>query len=667
MARISTYKFDENVTNDDFVIGSDTDNFNKTRNYKISEIVKSIQLGAINNIPKIISVVLDQAENIENSLSQINIEVNQDDSPVFINFLKPTISGTESINLAYKKISYFFPLGNGIYEPISDFISFEDLILNNVTSPTVNDISLLSNTEIIDAGDITGQDISQWINNSLPSLDLSDSNVFYLFTFINNGVIFYTAFNGTNGIYGQNDLQSSLLDFTEFTNSETLSFEENRNIKGKILNIEPENDFYENLEDELNEVISKVNLLPNFSVEQDEYCIIKAPFKNAQEKEYENLYLITKGKGNYGVGGFQITNTPIQILKIEDGFNSQKLSDYVNDSEFITEDDLPEITIPTQVSELSNDSNYVTQTELQNALSFRGIYGNQNQITSISNAKEGDYALLVFGKIQQKWVRNNSTWLIQSAVNFFNKIEDNYEVQITDHNATIIALNGVSEIKLDIIPYPLEFLIFNESGNNIDLLTSSQGVSISGSDELLDGQSAYVSFDDENGVYYVKKTSGEFSNKIGVYDYVNSTNNFISKARLIPFSVEIDGLGSGYKDPLTGTPDAFNTSGSFGFLFSKLKVGDVVNIEVSGRVNTTVADTTLKGSLFLSKGQSNEIEHKLDTSFFGLIDEYPFRKSIEFVVRSISSVVFTSEINFVFSQDAEISFDNVYIKILSKE
>jgi len=664
MARISTYKFDENVTADDFVIGSDADNFNKTRNYRISEIIKSIQFGAVNNIPKIVSVVLEQGEDIPSAMQEINLEVLPDDSPVFINFLKPTvIDSSVSSELEYRKISYFFPLGNGVYEPISDFVNFQDLILNSVTKPSQSDLSLLQNTQTIDAGDITGQNISEWLNTRVPSLNLSDEEVLYVFTFEDNGVSFFSVFTGQSGVYGLNDTQSTLLDFTQFTNSETLSFEENRNIKGKILNVEPDDDFYEDVENELNEVVSKINLLPTFTITQDEYCIIKAPFKNAQEKEYENLYLITRGKGVYGSGGFQITNTPINILKIEDGFNSQNLSDYVNDSEFITEDDLPEITVPTNVSAFTNDANYVTQTELQNALSFRGIYGSEAQIVSISNPKEGDYALLVSGKTQQKWIRNNSEWLIQSAINFFNQIENNYTVQITDHNATIVALDGANEITLEGTFYNLEFLIFNESGSNVQLLTS--GTNIIGSDEIFDGQSAYVSFDKEENVYYVKRSSAELGTRIATYDYVGSNLSLVSQLQGVVFPPDVDGIGAGFKDPLVEIPDVFDAGNRLDFDFSKLKVGDIVKIQVTGKVSVT-SSTTLSGDLVFAKGEPNEFSYQMQTSTYPKIGEYGFNKQVEFVVGSIASIINAVELDMVFDEDASIYVNNVYVKIISK-
>lgn len=664
MARISTYKLDNNVTPNDIVIGSDADNFNQTKNYKISDIIKTVQLGAVNNIPKIVSVVLEQGEDIPTAMQEINLEVVPDDSPVFINFLKPTLIDGFSPSLEYRKISYFFPLGNGLYEPITDYISFQDLILNSVTKPSQSDLSFLSNTKTIDAGDITGSDISEWVNSRVPSLDLSNEEVLYLFTFIDNGVSFFTVFTGVNQIYGLNDNQSTLFDFTEFTNSETLSFEEDRNIKIKPIEVIPSNNFYPLLSDEIDEIVSKVNALPTFNVTQDELCLVYAEFTNSQGVSFVNKYLITRGKGSYGVGGFQISNNVLNIVKIEDGFNSQNLSDYNNDSEFITIQDVPQVNIPTNVSSFNNDSNYVNQTELQDALHFRGIYSDVSSINSIANPKAGDYALLIFGDAQQKWVRNASFWGIQSAKNFFREIESNYTSSILDHNATIVAKNGANEISLESTFYNIEFLIFNESGSNVVL--NSIATKINGESEIFDGQSAYVSFDAKTNQFYVKRSSSEFGTRIATYNYVGSILNFSTKTSMAEFPPDVDGLGAGHKDPLSEIPDAFGAGDRFDFFLSKLKVNDIVKIQVTGKINVINANTALNGKFVLAKDEPNEIEYQLDSSFFPLVGEYTFNKQIEFSIGSISSIVLNSEMLFTVSQDAEVYFNNVYVKIISK-
>lgn len=664
MARISTYKLDNNVTQNDIVIGSDADNFNQTKNYKISDIIKTVQLGAVNNIPKIVSVVLEQGEDIPTAMQEINLEVVPDDSPVFINFLKPTLIDSSSPTLEYRKISYFFPLGNGLYEPITDHISFQDLILNSVTKPSQTDLSFLANTQTIDAGDITGSNISDWVNSRVPSLNLSDDEVLYVFTFVDNGVSFFTVFTGVNQVYGLNDNQTTIFDFTEFTNSETLSFEEDRNIKIKTIEVVPSNDFYPLLSDEIDEIVSKVNELPTFNVTQDELCLVYAEFTNPQGVSFVNKYLITRGKGSYGVGGFQISNSLLNIVKIEDGFNSQNLSDYNNDSEFITIGDVPQVNIPTNVSSFNNDSNYVNQTELENALHFRGIYSDVSSINSIANPKAGDYALLISNETQQKWVRNTSFWEIQSAKNFFKEVDSNYTSSVLDHNSTIIAKNGANEINLESTFYNIEFLIFNESGSNIVL--NAVATTINGENEIFDGQSAYVSFDAKNNQFYVKRSSSEFGTRIATYNYVGSATGFFTKDAMFEFPPDVDGLGAGHKDPLAEIPDVYDAGNRLDFFLSKLKVNDIVKVQVTGKVNIINANTAFNGKFVLAKGEPNEIEYQLDSSFFPLVGEYSFNKQIEFSVGSISSIVLNSEMLFTFSQDAEINFNNVYVKIISK-
>lgn len=665
MARISTYKIDNNITQDDIVIGSDADNFFQTKNYKVSDIINSIQQGVVNNIPKVVTVVLGVGESIENSLSEINLTIEPSDSPVFINFLKPTLVDSElGNNLEYRKISYFFPLGNGVYEPISSYISFNDLILNNFSLPTLSDVQLLQDTQVIEAGNITGQNISDWLNSQIPSLDLSNENLLYVFSYEDNGVQFFTTFNGTSGVYGLNDSQSNILDFISLTNSEFLNFEEKTNIKIRPIEITPSNPFYASVTDELNEVVSKFNNLPSFEIKKDEIGMVYAEYTNPQGVTYINKYFITRGKGNYGINGFQISNTLINIAKIEDGFASQNLSNYINDANFITSSEIPTVEVPTDVSVFNNDANYVNQTELSNSLPFKGEYASISEIGNISNPSDGDYALFYSGNIQQFWIKNSKEWELQSSKNFFNEISSNYTISILDHNSTIIANSGVEEITLETIPKSIEILIINNSESNISLI--SVGTTIIGSNEILDGQSAYVSFDSLSNKFYVKKSSAESGTRIATYNYVNSNLSFQTISQGVEFPPQVDGQGVGFKDPLQELPDVFDTTGNYNFFLSKLKVGDIVNVQVLGKFNVTTANTNINGNFYLAKGEFNEVAYELESSFYPITGQYTFNKSIEFVVASIDSVVFDVEMLFSSTENVGVYFNNVYVKIISK-
>lgn len=665
MARISTYKFDNNVTIDDFVIGSDAENNKATRNYKISEIIQSIQVGVLDTIPKIVTVVLEQGETIEQAMTEINLNVTPSDSPTFINFLKPTTVSENNTQLEYRKISYFFPLGNGDYEPITDHISFNDLILNNVSKPNQGDLSFIENTQIIDAGDITGQDISQWLNARVPSIDLSNENLLYIFEYEDDGVSYFAVFDGAAGSYGSNDLSSTLNDFIEFTNSETLSFQEDRNIKAKVINISPTNAFYPVLADEINEVVARVNALASFEISQDEYGVVVANFTSPQGNSYNNLYVITRGKGSYGTGGFTLTNANNHILKIEDGLNAKKVSELENDSSFLTADDLPSITVPSDVSEFNNDANYVNQTELNNALHFRGIYSSFSQINGIASPKNGNYALIVSGNVQQNWIRNASSWELQSAKSYFKDVNSNYEVSDLDANVTIIAQNGFNTLTLNSLNATIGFIIDNKSGSNIQISkTTNATIVFDGDDFIYDNQSAYITYDKVKNTFYIKRSSNEKGTRVGSYLYGNQSTTFTESIAGNFFKPDVDGLSNTYKKEITEQPDVYDTTTN-DFSFDKLKVGDTVEIQATGRIETFSTGTSIEINTTTGVSGGNEIVYRLSDLYFNAAKVHNFSSSVRFVLTNSADLFFPTLMEFKSDKRVEYLFDTVFIKVTS--
>ena len=73
MPRISKYEFDENVTKDDFVIGSDSVT-KKTKNYKIQDIL-DIVLSDIGITPEQIESMLNRIAEIESQFVLTNNEI----------------------------------------------------------------------------------------------------------------------------------------------------------------------------------------------------------------------------------------------------------------------------------------------------------------------------------------------------------------------------------------------------------------------------------------------------------------------------------------------------------------------------------------------------------------------------------------------------------------
>lgn len=665
MARISTYKFDNNVTIDDFVIGSDADNSKVTRNYKISEIIQSIQVGVLDTIPKIVTVVLEQGETIEQAMTQINLNITPSDSPTFINFLKPTTISENDTQLEYRKISYFFPLGNGDYEPITDHISFNDLILNNVSKPNQGDLSFIENTQIIDAGDITGQNISEWLNTRVPSINLSNENLLYIFEYEDDGVSYFTVFDGTAGSYGTNDLTSTLDDFIEFTNSETLSFQEDRNIKAKIINVSPTNAFYPVLADEINEVVARINALPAFDISQDEYGVVVADFTSPQGKDYNNLYIVTRGKGSYGTGGFTLTNANNHILKIEDGLNAKKVSELENDSNFLVEADLPSITVPDDISAFNNDANYVNQSELDDALHFRGIYSSFSQINAISSPTNGDYALLVSGNAQQKWVRNASSWEAQSSKSYFKSVNKDYEVLDVDNNATIIAEAGFDVLTLNSLNLDTEFILDNRSGANIEISqTTNSTIVRDGDDFIYDGQSAYITYDKEGDVFYIKRSSNKKGVRVGSYLYGNQSTTYTASLANAFFKPDVDGLSNSYKKEIEEQPDVYDTTTNE-FSFDNLKIGDTVEIQVTGRIDTGSTNTSIEVNTTTGVLGGNEIVYRQSELYFVSSGIHDFSCFVSFVLTNSSDLFFPTLMEFKADKNIDYLFDTIFVKVTS--
>ena len=491
MARIHTYKTSLNISPEDKVIGSDVNENNKTKNYPIGSIIQQIQDQVNNDLPKIISVVLDEAETIDSALESINITVNASDRPVLISFFKPTTTtGSIGTSQEYAKILYLFPLGNGVYEPISDFLNFQDLVLLNVSKPSLADVGFLSNSTQIDLGDITGSTPSDVLNNKLPSVDLSDTESTYVFSFIDDGVAYFSIFTGDAGVYGLNDLQSTQNDFTDFTNSETLFFEQDTDVKALNIEVDLSEDYFETDEEELDDVVAKVNSLPTFIIEQNFYGLISADL-DYNGVAYSNKYLITRGKGTYGENGFQISNTESNIIKIYDGFRSKDLSNFDNsNSQFLTESDLDYPEVPENVSEFNNDAGYATEKYVDDSVSFRGVFNDKQQIQNITDPSNGDYVILLAKSnvVRQKWVFFNGAWNQKTAIRFFEEVNLNTSLNYKYHNSVIRFTGNVTEVALDDQEQGSSIVLRNQTNNVITVNSSGSTVlrkSINPSESIL--------------------------------------------------------------------------------------------------------------------------------------------------------------------------------------
>lgn len=98
-------------------------------------------------------------------------------------------------NNVLSRDTYLIPLGAGVYNTLASVIGYDDLIRvdSKPTTTSAGDANTVT---------FTVSDLAE-INASDPSLDLTDTDLFYFFEI--NGKLY--RFVGTNGLYGLNDLQ----------------------------------------------------------------------------------------------------------------------------------------------------------------------------------------------------------------------------------------------------------------------------------------------------------------------------------------------------------------------------------------------------------------------------------------------------------------------------
>jgi len=668
MARISTYSIDTTPSGDDLLIGSQANENNKTSNYRIDSIIQSIQSQAINSIPKVVNVVLTEGESMSDSLAEINITVDVGDTPVIFQFFKPTnVSGAVQSTLEYAKIVYLFPLGNGVYEPVSDSLEFKDLILLNASKPSQEDISSLGLTVTIDLGDITGTTVSEEVNSLVPSVNLTDPDTNYLFTYIQDSVSYFTLFVGTNGVYGANDTQSTDSDFAEFTNSETLAFEEDRNIKGSIVTVNTASDYYDNDADEIDAVVAAVNALPKFEVNQDFYGVISAQNFRVPTTSvaYNCLYIITRGKGIYGTGGTQLTNSKSDIIKIYDGFRNLDLSNYDNTvSQFITLDDVPSVSIPTDVSVFNNDANYADENYVDSSVSYRGTYGNKDDLSNITFPESGDYAFVLIKAINvlQKWIYSDNKFNLISAKENYFSFNTNFSVDYRYHNSVIEAKDFVDTITLNNPTDGLSYIIKNNTPANITLSSVSNLTET----VLEPNQIASFIYNDSSNRYDVTLSKSSQGVDVGTYYYGNSATTQTSYVADSSTTFLVDGVSPDTtKRIVSGKTDFFNTS-TGDLDFTGLSIGDIINIEIEIEATNVTANNELLVTLVTGIGSTSSKDYRLGRIVMNTVDDYKLVASRRIPLKRTAEIVFPGTIKFQFSENTDAILKSVFIEVITK-
>lgn len=628
MARIETYVPDNQVTENDIVIGSDGDNFNKTKNFRVSALTQFVEQQDVNLSPKVVTTVVGVNETIESKLQDIDLTVLNTENPVLLSFLKEEQQSDTGINIFVKYI-YLFPLGNGIYNPVSDHVSIDDLLLIEKSNITSSDVDDIPNTLTIDLGDITGSTLSATVNASNPSLNLSDNTLEYFFVFEDNNSSFLFKFVGTNGFYGVNDLQSTSSDFVSFTDNDI----DDDNVKAKYVKVNLGSTKYTTESDEIEEVVRQVNLLnPKVTISEKELFVVYSDsLTNDVENNYMSVYLVNTGKGIYGNDATQITEP--NVLKIRGEQINENLSSFINDVPFATQSALTN-GLNGKVSKsgdsMSGNLNMSSTNKVINSASptdngdlvnknyadslvnFKGDYSSEVNLKDISSPSVGDYATLTNSNAEQVWGYQNEAWRILSAKAKVVDVSANTEITNAFHNATLNITGSNITISLpDNNDDGLNFFIRNFSGTTLNISTS--GVATANITSLFDKGLASVIH--QNGVYTIDTNSVDsFEDiNIGVY-YYNDNQGFQSYLADTFITLSNNGEGSDtYKDPLTGIPDIYNIS-TDRFDFSGLSINDIVDLRIDLDINTTTASETVDCDIVLGEGQAGEYSIPLISS-----------------------------------------------------
>lgn len=627
MARIETYVEDSLVTENDVILGSDGDNFNKTKNFKVSALTQFVEAVTTNNVAKIVPVFVSINETLQSKLQSINLTVKREDNPVLINFLKSEEIGN-GIGISLRKYTYLFPLGNGTYNPLSDYISMNDLVLVNSGNPTLKDIEGFGNTVTIDLGDITGSNIVDVVNNATPSYDLSNSLMEYFFTYIETGNVYIYKFEGTNGFYGSNDLQSTVHNFLSLNDGNV----DYNNTKAKYINVNLSSS-YPNEADEIQDVSDYINSLdPSIKIQDKELFIAysEGDLMNDVSETYKSVYIINTGKGVYGLNDKQISTG--NIIKIRGDVINKKLSDYENDTNFTDKtyvDDADDLKVNksgdtmTGTLDMSNnliegvamplkDQDAANRYYVDTLKRFKGSFQNSDNLLNLTDNQPGDYATMSNGKVNQLWAYQGSKWILESAKPYVFEATSSIDLSNDFHKSTIDIKTGNISLNMpDDVIEGLEFYIRNYSGGSLNFNTT--GTSTSTRTELPTNNLATVIYDGSN--YIVDSTGNSFGEDIqfGIYNYQN-TKPVIPLVSETYVDLSNNGNGSdSFVSSLPGVPNVYDIT-TERFDFSNLDIGDLVYIRADLNLDLDVGSEVVDCELVLGERQSGEYNLPLFSS-----------------------------------------------------
>jgi hypothetical protein len=670
VARIETYVEDNQVTENDIILGTDGDNFNKTKNFRVAALANFLEDFNLDLKPKIVTTVVGQNETISDKFTNFNLIVTADDNPVYLVFLKDVLDSDTNETIIERYV-YSFNAGTGIYQDITE----SQLTLLEKGNPTVEEVNELDNTTIIDLGVVSGGDFLSEINSAIPSYDLSDTEQTYFFTYEDSGVAYLIKFIGTNGLYGANDNTAVTGDFISFTNVDV----DDDNIQAKYIEVTLGDTNYETEIEELEEVARQVNLLPSFIItEKQLFVIYSDSLQNDAGTSYRTVYICNTGKGTYGDGGTGISET--NLIKVRGSQINENLSSYNNDANFTTTTDLDDkvdkagdtmsgdlnmegnkvVNIPTPTQ--NNDA--VNKSYADSLVNFRGTYSTDTAIKNISSPSDGDYAYLSKNSVEQLWIYNTD-WQLVSAKPYYLNVSNDLTINNSHHNATInIDSTSVTLTFPDGLEHGLNIFIRNyDGGKTIFTASGTATVSEFGLDQ--ENLATVINNSDDFVIDVTGKSEYDRVN-FGIYDY-DATNPAITLTGGSFSTLNNNAAGANtFKNPVPAVSEIWNTSTNR-FDFSNLKINDFVTIRLDLDITTASAGEVIDCELLLGEGQAGEYTIPFSSSkYYKNAGSYRFLEDVQIYIGNNLTKDNPALIQIKSSGNDDVTLNGFFVKVEAK-
>jgi hypothetical protein len=215
----------------DFFIGTDSENNGKTVSFGFEEVLNLLGNSGV-KVREVYAGFLGTFVDQETFESSINSLLNSQDLVVEPNELVILAfdvlkTNPSSSNQNLVKYKYYFPLGQGTFIPLGDFVQYENLILTYEQPVEYNpDVIIDSpNVVVFPLGDIGSAEYLDFINQSETPFNLTDESKIYYFRFTKDDVDFLYLFDEENsvngyGFYGAGFFQFSLSELVLFYDSD---------------------------------------------------------------------------------------------------------------------------------------------------------------------------------------------------------------------------------------------------------------------------------------------------------------------------------------------------------------------------------------------------------------------------------------------------------------